>query len=60
LKERSLYSVDYLKTGDISEKDPLYVVTNDEDLNIYKYYSEINIDGETFSTMTPAAKRFIK
>ena len=38
IKERSLYSGDYLKCGDIAEKDPLYAITQPEDEDLQRYY----------------------
>eukprot|EP00347_Sterkiella_histriomuscorum_P011420 403372523 len=59
LRERSLYSKDYLQIGDIAEKDPLYAIVDPEDDNLRRYYSEIAIDGETFAKLNVPSKAFI-
>ena len=60
LKERSLYSKEFLKRGDMAEKDPLYAITDPEDMKLQAYYSEIPIDPETFSKLNATSKAFIK
>lgn len=48
-----------MKRGDITEKEPLYVVTGQEDMDPKKYYDEIDIDGETYSKFSSQAKSFV-
>ena len=59
MRERSLYSKDYLSIGDIAEKDPLYAIVGPDDDNLQRYYSEINIDGDTFAKLNAPSKAFV-